>query len=40
MLPYGVVAVTRYTRPSAATVDPNVNVAPVWLARTTSPFFH
>ena len=40
MLPYGVVAVTWYLPPSAATVEPNVNVAPVWLAKTTSPFFH
>jgi hypothetical protein len=37
MLPYGVVAVTRYVPPSATVVEAIVKVAPVWLARVV-PF--
>jgi hypothetical protein len=35
MLPYGVVAVTRYVPLSVATVDAKLNVA-VWFAKATS----
>ena len=40
MLPYGVVAVTRYVPPSATVVDAIVKVAPVWLARVVPPLVH
>ena len=40
MLPYGVLAVTRYTPPSACVVEPNVNVAPLRLASTAPSLLH
>ena len=39
MLPYGVVAVTRYVPLSVATVDAKLNVA-VWFAKATPPLVH